>query len=294
MTVWILLILHLILCLILYVLIRIGLLKCGVWAVPFAVMVPVWGIGCLIVMEFTARGSGKAREEVGLEKLKINDEIYRSILMEEDPVEDMIVPLEEALLVNDASTRRQLLMEVMYSNPDDYVEQLMEARSNNDTEVVHYSVTALVELQKSYELRFQELYHRMEKDPKDGGALEECIELTEQYLRSGLLEDAARRVQLRNYSALLERRMEQVEADLPLWCKKIEADLMMGEYDAAYLGIGEVLEKWPKSEKGYLYLLRYYSLVKDRRGVDRVLELIGRREIYLSPEGRSELKFWQE
>lgn len=289
----ILIIIHIIICIVLYILIRAGILKCGPWAMPFAVLVPVWGIGCLLILELYARGSGNAREEVGLEKLKINDEVHRSILMEEDPTENLIVPLEEALLVNDPSTRRQLMMEIMYSNPDDYVTQLQEARANDDTEVVHYAVTALVELQKEYELRFQDLYHRMEENPEDEKLIRENIELTEQYLQSGLLEGNARNIQLRNYSGLLALQIEQTEDNLSLYCKKIEADLMIGEYEAAYQGIETVLEKWPQDENGYLYLLRYYSLVKDRKGIDRVLDMIRLRSIYLSPKGRSEVEFWQ-
>ena len=56
-------------------------------------------------------------------------------------------------------------MEVMYADPNDYVEQLKEARENDDTEVVHYAVTALAELQKDYETKFQKLEWRLHKDP---------------------------------------------------------------------------------------------------------------------------------
>lgn len=286
------LVLHIVICIVVYVLIRIGILKCGRAVMPLAVLVPVWGLGSLVVLEFYARGSGHAREEVGLEKLKINDEVHRSILMEEDPVEHMIVPLEEALLVNDPATRRQLMMEVMYSDPDDYVGQLQEARMNDDTEVVHYAVTALAELQKEYELRFQKLYHRMEENPEDERLLAENIALTEQYLASGLPEGNAFRAQLHRYSDLLKQQIGKAEESLSLYCKKIEADLLLGEYETACQEIETVLERWPQEESGYLYLLKYNSLIRSREGIDRVLAMIRQREVYLSAKGRSETEFW--
>ena len=116
------LVIHLVLCLVLYLLIWLGALKCGKMAFMLVLLVPVWGAVCLVIQEIRARGKQQIREEVGIEKLKVNDEVHKSILMEEDPAEERVVPLEEALLINDPSLRRELMMEVMYSNPDDYVE----------------------------------------------------------------------------------------------------------------------------------------------------------------------------
>ena len=93
---------------------------------PIVCLVPLWGLLALLFLEIRTRGRQDIYEEVGIEKLKINDAIHRSILMEEDPIEDRVVPLEEALLINDPLTRRELMMEVMYANPDDYVKQLKE------------------------------------------------------------------------------------------------------------------------------------------------------------------------
>lgn len=290
----ILIILHLGLCFLLYLLSRAGALRCSGMVFVLAFLVPVFGLACLVILEIRSRGKQQVREEVGIEKLKVNDEVHKSILMEEDPAESRVVPLEEALLINDPSLRRELMMEIMYSNPDDYVEQLQEARMNDDTEVVHYAVTALAELQKDYDLRFQELQRRMDENPDDGDVLEEYLELLDQYLGSGLLEGNARELQLRNYSNLLGDKLKRDGDNLRLYEKKIQADLMSGEYNQAYEDIGRVLEIWPKSEKGYLFLIQYYASVKNRQGITETIELLGRREIHLSAEGRGIVRFWDD
>lgn len=286
------LILHLLICLILYLLGRTGVLRCGGMVFVLAFLVPVFGLACLLILEIRSRGKQQIKEEVGIEKLKVNDEVHKSILMEEDPAESRVVPLEEALLINDPSLRRELMMEIMYSNPDDYVEQLQEARMNDDTEVVHYAVTALAELQKDYDLRFQELQRRMEEEPDDKEILEEYLELLDQYLGSGLLEGNARELQLRNYSDLLGDKLERDGDNLRLYEKKIQADLMSGEYNQAYEDISRVLEIWPKSEKGYLFLIQYYASVKNRHGITETIGLLERRNIHLSAEGRGIVRFW--
>lgn len=115
---------------------------------PIVFFIPVFGFLCLFVLEWESRGDQESKREVGIEKLKINDEIHRSILMEEEPARDLIVPLQEALLINDASTRRQLIMDILYHDTGEYVDVLNKARMNDDVEVVHYATTAMVELQK--------------------------------------------------------------------------------------------------------------------------------------------------
>lgn len=288
-----LLVIHLIVCIVIYILMRISVLKCTRMVMPLIVLVPVWGLGCLLVLELRARGKQEINEEVGIEKLKINDAIHRSIIMDEDPVEDRVVPLEEALLINDPSTRRELMMEIMYGNPDDYVRQLKGARMNDDTEVVHYAVTALTELQKEYDLKFQELDWEMEKNPKSRDILDRYLELLKRYLASGIPEGSERDLKLRTYSNMLEKKLEEEKDNLMLWKRKAEADLQIGEYELANEEIRKILEKWEKNETGYLLLIQYYSAILNRAGIDKTLALLEKKRIHLSPEGRQTVRFWR-
>ena len=286
-----LLVIHLIVCIV--ILMRISVLKCTRMVMPLIVLVPVWGLGCLLVLELRARGKQEINEEVGIEKLKINDAIHRSIIMDEDPVEDRVVPLEEALLINDPSTRRELMMEIMYGNPDDYVRQLKGARMNDDTEVVHYAVTALTELQKEYDLKFQELDWEMEKNPKSRDILDRYLELLNRYLASGIPEGSERDLKLRTYSNMLEKKLEEEKDNLMLWKRKAEADLQIGEYELANEEIRKILEKWEKNETGYLLLIQYYSAILNRAGIDKTLAVLEKKRIHLSPEGRQAVRFWR-
>lgn len=288
-----LLVIHLIVCIVIYILMRISVLKCTRMVMPLIVLVPVWGLGCLLVLELRARGKQEINEEVGIEKLKINDAIHRSIIMDEDPVEDRVVPLEEALLINDPSTRRELMMEIMYGNPDDYVRQLKGARMNDDTEVVHYAVTALTELQKEYDLKFQELDWEMEKNPKSRDILDRYLELLNRYLASGIPEGSERDLKLRTYSNMLEKKLEEEKDNLMLWKRKAEADLQIGEYELANEEIRKILEKWEKNETGYLLLIQYYSAILNRAGIDKTLAVLEKKRIHLSPEGRQTVRFWR-
>ena len=75
--------------------------------------------------------------------MHINEEIHRSILVPGNADEEQVIPLEEALLVNNPLQKRQLILSVLTEAPTSYYHLLQQARLNNDSEVVHYASTAL-------------------------------------------------------------------------------------------------------------------------------------------------------
>lgn len=215
------------------------------------------------------------------------------ISLEEDTVQEKVVPLQEALLINDSHTKRELIMDVLYTNPSGYVPQLSQARENNDSEVVHYAVTALVEIQKKFDLQFQAISRELEEKPEDESLLRRYQRLLEQYLSSGLLEGSRRDAQLRNYVEVLKKRLSRNEESLTLWIKKADADMILQNLEDLRSDAERMIAFRPENEQGYLYLLKYYVLRKDSEGVKGLIQLTDQRKIYLSAEGRAELAFWR-
>ena len=216
-----------------------------------------------------------------------------SVKPEEDELQERVVPLQEALLLNDAHTKRELVMDVLYTNPSGYIPQLSQARENDDSEVVHYAVTALVEIQKDFDLQFQELDREMEEKPNDESLLRKQQRLLERYLSSGLLEGSRRDAQLRTYVEVLKKRIAKNEESLSLWIKKADADMLLQNLEELRADAERMIAFRQENEQGYLYLLKYYALRQDPEGIQRVIRMTEQRNIYLSAEGRSEVAFWR-
>lgn len=240
--------------------------------------------------------SGK-QKEIGIEKLKINDDIHRSILMEEDPARDLMVPLQEALLMNDASTRRELMMDILYDDVGEYVEVLKNARMNDDTEVVHYATTAMVELQKDYETKLQKQKEAFALE-EDAGLLDEYIQTLEKYVESGLLEGNMLKNRRLELCGLLERKLtqrkEEGHEELPLYCKKFEQDCALGEYEDALRMADAAIRLWPQQEEGYLMKIRHGVMTKNPEQIGTVIGLLENNKVYLSPAARRTVDFWKE
>ncbi len=295
---WLLLLLHLLLCLIVYILIKIRILKSTSMIMVFVLFIPIFGFLCLIFLEFASRGDLEAKIEVGVEKLKINDEVYRSIIQDEDSTRNLVVPLQEALLMNDATVRRQLIMDILYSNVGEYVDVLMAAKSNDDSEVVHYATTAMVELQKDYEEELRQRRLDWEADEGDWLLLDAYVRTLERYVDSGLLNGNMLRGWQVILSDLLSRQMEEEqwteEERLRLCQKKFEVDMDIQDYAAADAGVQLALERWPDQEEGYLMKIQLALAHKDISEIHRTISALEEGGIYLSPNARQALRFWKD
>ena len=184
-------------------------------------------------------------------------------------------------------------MDVLYDDPGGYVEQLQEASVNDDTEVVHYAVTALIELQKEFEQKLLKLERKRKHEPDNQEYREEYFHLVEQYVESGLSEESSLKAYLRIYSGLLEEELQKKGESFSLYRKKARADLKQKEYDSAYQSIRKLIEGWPDRETGYLEQMEYYAALKDRDGIKKTIKEIRDGEVHLSPAGRAAVGFWQ-
>lgn len=293
-----LIIIHCILCLAAFLLIKAGILKSSSAVMVMVLLIPIFGFCCLLILEWESRGDQEAKKEVGIEKLRINDEIHRSILMEEEPARNLIVPLQEALLINDASTRRELIMDILYHDTGQYVDVLNKARMNDDVEVVHYATTAMVELQKDYETELQKRRQDWEEDRTSRSRLAAYLQTLEAYVDSGLLEGNMKRNRQLELQELLEdmlrREYNSEEEELSLYHRYFETSLSLEDDAVAVSCADHVLEKWPQMEDGYMMHIRLGIARRQRERISRMLALIRKRNIYLTPDARKTVEFWKD
>ena len=293
-----LILIHCLLCLAAFLLIKAGILKSSSAVMVMVLLIPVFGFCCLLILEWESRGDQEAKKEVGIEKLRINDEIHRSILMEEEPARNLIVPLQEALLINDAATRRELIMDILYHDTGQYVDVLNKARMNDDVEVVHYATTAMVELQKDYEAELQRRRQAWEDNRESRSRSAAYLQTLEAYVDSGLLEGNMKRSRQLELQELLEYKLHKEdnseEEELSLYHQYFETSLSLEDNETAASCADHVMEKWPQMENGYVVHIRRGIACRQRDRISRMLALIRERNIYLTPDARKRVEFWKD
>ena len=130
-------------------------------------LVPIFGLLCVISMEWVRRNLHGKGEELHLNEPVLEDDIYRSIHIRPEKDAEGILPLEESLLINDPAKRRSLILNILNLDPSDFVTGLRKAGVNDDTEVVHYATTAMAEMSKQHAIRLQRYENAFAAAPDD-------------------------------------------------------------------------------------------------------------------------------
>ena len=287
----VLLLIHTLVCLVLSTLVKLGMLPVRGHMLPAMVLVPLWG-PLLLVLCARGEAFGDALEDGTLESLRLNDVIRRGMQVQVREGDAGVVPLEEALIVNDPSDRRRLMLSMLTEEPDAYLAQLQAAKLNDDVEVAHYAATAVAQISKESDLKLQQLERAFKADPSAQNLDAYCDYLGE-YLASGLAEGRVEQIQRQQYARLLARRCER-EDGAALRIRYATALADAGELDEAEAVITQLVAEVPDDQEAWMLCLRLAVMRRDGEAVQQVIDAIDNQHVYLSAENRDKLAFWRD
>lgn len=288
----VLLLIHVLVCLVLWTLMKLGLLPVRGHMLAVMVLVPLWGPLLVLLLSVRSAVFGDDLKDATLEALRINDDMHRSMLVQGREGDDGVVPLEEALIVNDPGDRRRLMLSMLTEDPDAYLAQLQAAKLNDDVEVAHYAATAVAQISKESDLKLQQLERAFKTDPSAQNLNAYCDYLGT-YLASGLAEGRVAQIQRQQYARLLARRCER-EDGLALRVRYATALADAGEVDEAEDVAERLVADTPDEQDVWMLCLRLAVLRHDGEMVQRVIDAVDKQHVYLSAENREKLAFWRE
>lgn len=288
-----LIVLHVLVCLLVWMLVRVGILNVKGHLLVFMLLVPVWGPLCVLALEVRGLVHGDNLRASTLEALRNNDRVHRQLLVEGREGDAETVPLEEALIVDAAHDRRRLMLQILNDDPEGYISLLKGASLNDDAEVAHYAAAAMSQITKEADVKLQRLEQAYAADPTDGAALAEYCDYLGNYLDSGLAEGKAAQLQRDQYARLLERRLSQAPGDAGLLRRAAAARLDLGDYDAADALIDRLLSASPQDEDGWVLRLREAAAARDGELLSETLGQMDAEHVYLGPRAREAVDFWR-
>ena len=286
-----LLIIHTLVCLVLWTLMKVGLLPVRGHMLPVMVLVPLWGPLLVVLLCARDQACGDASRASTLESLRLQDDIRRGVQVQRREADAGVVPLEEALIVNDAGDRRRLMLSMLTDDPGAYLAQLQAAKLNDDVEVAHYAATAVAQISKESDLKLQQLERAFKADPSAQNLDDYCDYLGD-YLVSGLAEGRVAQIQRQQYARLLARRCER-EDGFELRVRYATALADAGQVDEAQAVTDQLVVEAPQEQDVWMLCLRLAVMRRDGQAVRHVVEAIDKQHVYLSAANREELAFWR-
>jgi hypothetical protein len=231
--------------------------------------------------------------KIGMEKIKVLDVKYKRIEVSSDEDDAKIVPLEEAIAINDERTRRTLMLDILRKNPEEHIELMQRARLTNDTELTHYATTTMMELQSGYEQVINELEEARNRLPDDVGILKKLRRELKRYIESGLLTGNILTIYQKKLGDVLDGLLKAEPENKKYCLDRIENSLNQGKRGDVLGELERAEKKWPDEERVYRLMVSYYH--SEHRGdmVQQVMDKIERNNVYLSNEGKQWFAFWR-
>ena len=285
---------HLIVCIVIFLLMKQGKIKSSMVVYPAVVLVPVCGLVLLVIEEYRARNTKQKERQVGVESFKISDIRYKRIEVDDDSNETITVPLEEAISVNNASVRRKLMMDILHRNPEEYIELLQMTRTADDTELTHYATTTMMEIQNKYELEIHKLSEEIKENPKELQVLKKYRKVLLKYIDSGLISGKILEIYRAQLDDILRKLCEMLPENRVYFQDYIRNQIALGKNDNIDGQIMDMINRWPDEVQVYQIYVEF--LWKSNRGdeIPGVLNRLKEGNVYLSSEGKAWLEFWEQ
>ncbi|MEG0269592.1 MAG: hypothetical protein RR824_05650 [Clostridia bacterium] len=256
------------------------------WALALPVFGPLAGL-CM-----ASRSAFDQSELSGLlAKMNANEEKHIKLIRSQENYQDT-VPLEEALLINDSSKRRTLMLSVLQEDSTRYLDLLMVARLNEDGETAHYAAATIMQIQRDLQLSLQRYEVQAQEQNQSIEQQLSYIELLSKYIDSGLLEGqllVRKRMALNDALNKVLQQMEDAELLAKLVRNYLALDLMQDARECSE----RLLANYPSDERAWLEALRVCAQTHDPQRLQRILKQMEGASIAWTTEGRETLKFWK-
>lgn len=285
---------HILLCILIAAAMALKWMKIRRYMLYVALFLPIWGPALVLILNTQMMLRHTGEKELEAETFTVESELYKSITRESG-THGAAISMEEALIVNTPKERRALIMNVLNDDPKDYVDLLKKAGNNEDTEVVHYAVTAMVDISNENDSALWELEKRYCEAPEDIDILTEYCELLWNCLDQGLMQGQVEKMNRNLFDTLIHKKILLSKPPcMQDYIRGIENSLKLDNFSAADALLEEGRSMWPNNEALFLLKIRYAALTLNAAMINELLSEAEHGNIYLSAKAKEVIAFWKE
>lgn len=288
----IVLVLHILICLFIFFEMFTGKIKLQKYMLIITVLLPLWGAIIVMVLHFELGFKNSSAIDIASDKMTLESELYRPIVIDEKR-SVKTVPIEEALLINSAKEKRAIIMDILNEDPRYYVEFLQTAGNNDDTEVVHYAVTAMVEISKENDYTLQKLEEEYNARPHDFEVLSKYCDFLWSCLSQELMQGQVEAMNRDLFSKLIQEKLK-ISEELEDYNRFAQNELKRENVEVVKDIIAKIKRKWPHSEEYILLNIHYLALTNNGRAIKKFINKVNNSQIFLSSKTKEVLAFWAD
>lgn len=263
----------------------------------FLLMTIIPGIGIVFVATLSICKK-LIKTDNGRELLDRENEFDKSIslLIREAELKNKkeLIPVEDALALNDDHIKRKVVIDALKSETYDYLGFLMSALKDEDTETSHYAATAVTDLRRKLTINLQKMEKEYRENQYDKEIAKEYTDIIKRCIESKLLDRKTENRLLCKNKEVLEILVDKYGYNEEYLDEMIRLYITLGEYDRAKFLCNNYIKNFGKSEKPYIFLLEIYYNLRDKKSFNKTIKSLIESNITLDNKNLKILEFWIE
>lgn len=227
------------------------------------------------------------RFQVNLEDVVFGKDRVRTQQKADEDRERNVIPVEEAIAVNDKKSLRMAMMNIIRGEMEDSLASIALALDAEDSESAHYAAAVLSSQLNEFRINVQKLYGQFKEEPE---GQTECEEMLLEYMNSVLRQNVFTELEQNRFVKMMNEIAES-------YFEKNAAKMTEQQYENVCLRLLEIKdfensEKWchrlseqyPDQLPAYTCKLKLYFTTKNREAFFRTLETLKKSDVVINRE----------
>lgn len=227
------------------------------------------------------------RSQVDLEDVIFSKERVRIQLKADEERERNIVPIEEAIAVNEKKNLRMAMLNIAKGEIQNSLTSIALALNTEDSESSHYAASILSDELNLFRIDVQRVYQEM---GKEGSTETECEEFLLKYMNGILKQGVFSNLEQKKYVHMMAEAAENLyrkrvmglsEQHLESVCLRL---LEIQAFDDSDRWCQRLAERYPNSLSAYTCKLKLYFTMKNKAAFFQTLEALKQSDVVIDNE----------
>ena len=227
------------------------------------------------------------RRKVDLEDVVFSKERVRTQLKADEDRERNLVPIEEAIVINDNKSLREVMLNTVKGDIKDFLSAISMALDTEDSESAHYAASILSFELDEFRLEVERLYEEIkEEEPGETGAERKLLDYMNVILKQKVFTDLEQKRYVRMMADVAETFFEKNPLEITQeQYENVCLRLMeIREYEKSEKWCLRLSEQYPDQLSSYTCKLKLYFLIKNREAFFQTLDGLKASDVVIDNE----------
>lgn len=227
------------------------------------------------------------RRKVDLEDVVFSKERVRTQLKADEDRERNLVPIEEAIVINDNKSLREVMLNTVKGDIKDFLSAISMALDTEDSESAHYAASILSFELDEFRLKVERLYEEIkEEEPGETGAERKLLDYMNVILKQKVFTDLEQKRYVRMMADVAETFFEKNPLEITQeQYENVCLRLMeIREYEKSEKWCLRLSEQYPDQLSSYTCKLKLYFVIKNREAFFQTLDGLKASDVVIDNE----------